>query len=108
MISLTSELFANCRRVCTRTGTPSSSRNCLLAVGFAATEAIRVPKPAAGIMTLTFMRANSIYPSALQVVEIQPLARILQPTYAAKSPQQFEERSHSGRRGCNTTDRGFR
>jgi hypothetical protein len=44
---------------------PPSSANCLLAAGFLslAIDAIRVPRPAAGIMTVTFMRANSIYES---------------------------------------------
>ena len=54
--------FASVR---TNTGTPSNSVNCLVAAGLAGvsrgTDAMRVPSPAAGIMTNTFMRAISIY-----------------------------------------------
>ena len=55
---------ANLRRVWTRMGTPSSSLNCLLGdflLDFAVEgEAMRVPSPAAWLMTKTFIRAKSI------------------------------------------------
>src|SRR5580692_5661215 len=57
-ISLTASQAANLRKVCTRMGVPCSSKNCLLLLlGPPETADIRVPSPAAGMITTTFIRA---------------------------------------------------
>ena len=59
MISYTSGVAANLRRVWTRMGTPPNSLNCLVGTFFLALvaegDAMRVPNPAAGIITKTFI-----------------------------------------------------
>ncbi len=53
------------------TGVPCRSTNCLLAAGLPALavggDAMRVPNPAAGMITTIFMRANSIRVAASTV-----------------------------------------
>src|ERR1019366_5752214 len=76
----TAEVAANFRRVWTRIGTPPNSLNCLLGAFFldlaAEGGAMRVPSPAAGIMTNTFIGAISIVQGkvfGLRPGSVQPL-----------------------------------
>src|SRR5260370_9542228 len=68
-----SGLFAKRRRVWTRIGVPSSSANCLVGATFRPLPpgvAIRVPSPAAGIITITFIAGEQYIP-----VQIYPCNR---------------------------------